>query len=288
MVKLINAYTLSECLEAMAEQIAAFEELGQKNIVFCEDRLTLVAERALLRRLGGTLLTDVSTFSRFLKTDAKTLSREGSVMAVGEIMLSLQSEGRLSCFTSSSSVLTGAKTIYEQLAQFGASELSPETLRISVEKLPDDALKNKMQDLTLIYERYDEFLCQNEFLDEGKYLTLLPDCIKNAEGMSEMNVFFLCYSSITKQAKRTLEAAMKAAKNTVGIFLAGDEELYTNEAYGAFAELGKEVTRGKGGFKAVNLGRALDGEAEKLRKNLLKRVRRSQPKLHLSSRPPPP
>ncbi len=268
MVKLINAYTLSECLEAMVEQIAAFEELGQKNIVFCEDRLTLVAERALLRRLGGTLLTDVFTFSRFLKTDAKTLSREGSVMAVGEIMLSLQAEGRLSCFTSSSSVLTGAKTIYEQLAQFSASELSPEALRISVEKLVGDALKNKMQDLTLIYERYDEFLRQNGFLDEGKYLTLLPDCIKNAEGMSEMNVFFLCYSSFTKQAKRTLEAAMKTARNTVGIFLAGDEELYTNEAYGAFAEVGKEVTSGKGGFKAVNLGRALDGEAEKLRKNL--------------------
>ena len=69
MVKLISAYTLSECLDAVAEQIVAYEALGQRNIVFCEDRLTLVAERALMQRLGGTILTEVTTFSRFLKTE---------------------------------------------------------------------------------------------------------------------------------------------------------------------------------------------------------------------------
>ena len=60
MIKLIKAYTLSECLDAMSEQAQAYEGLGQENIIFCEDRLTLVAERALLRRLGGTFLTEIT------------------------------------------------------------------------------------------------------------------------------------------------------------------------------------------------------------------------------------
>ncbi len=269
MVKLINAYTLSECLDAMAEQIAAYEQLGQRNIVFCEDRLTLVAERALMRKIGGTFLTNVTTFSRFLRTDEKVLSREGSVMAVAEIMLQLQKENLLRCFTSNTSVLTGAKCIYEQLAQFAASELSPGQLRAGVARLPEDALKNKMSDLALLYERYDDFLAKNGFFDEGKYLTLLPDCIKNTEGISETNVFFLCYSSFTRQAKRMLGAAIESAKNVVGIFLAGEEEAYTNQAYGAFAELAQDYQQRRGVvFKAYNLGAPLEGEAERLRKCL--------------------
>ena len=66
-VKIVNAYTLSECLDAMGETVEKYEAMGQRNIVFCEDRLTLVAERALMRRLGGSFLTEVTTFSRFCK-----------------------------------------------------------------------------------------------------------------------------------------------------------------------------------------------------------------------------
>ncbi|MBO5334753.1 MAG: exodeoxyribonuclease V subunit gamma, partial [Clostridia bacterium] len=269
MVKLISAYTLSECLDAAYEQIAACEQLGQKNLVFCEDRLTLVAERALMRRIGGTILTEITTFSRFLKTDEKVLSREGSVMAVSEIMLEKQSKGELKCFTSASGSLAGAKCIYEQLAQFAASELSPKELKESVALLPEDSLKGKMTDLAILYEAYDEFLKENAYLDEGKYLTLLPDCIKNAAGMSETNVFFLCYSSFTKQAKRTLAAAIESARNVVGVFLADDEELYTNQAYGAFYELAKDYDAKKRlPLKVQNMGKPLEGEAELFRKRL--------------------
>ncbi len=282
MIKLINAYTLSECLDAVAEEIDAYEQLGQKNIVFCEDRLTLVAERALMRRLGGTILTEVTTFSRFLNTTEKVLSREGSVMAVGEIMLDQQKKGRLKCFTSSSSVLTGAKCIYEQLAQFAASDISVEELKKDVEELKkderalskeekglsEDALKNKMSDLAILYEEYDRFLSENKFIDEGKYLTLLPDCIKNMPGMSETNVFFLCYSSFTKQAKKTLRSAVETARNVVGVFLAGDEAFYTKDAYKAFKGIAEEYGKKRYAFHAVNVGAPLEGDAEVLRKNL--------------------
>ncbi|MBO5334965.1 MAG: exodeoxyribonuclease V subunit gamma [Clostridia bacterium] len=269
MIKLINAYTLSECLDALSEEIVAYEEMGQRNVIFCEDRLTLVTERALMRTLGGTFLTQVTTFSRFLKTTERILSREGSVMAVGKIMLALQAEEKLHCFTSSASVVSGAKCIYEQLAQFAASGLSPEDITKSAEALPEDALKNKMTDLALIYEAYDAFLREEGYLDEGKYLTLLPECIKNTQGMSETNVFFLCHPSFTKQAKRALWAAFESAKNVVGIFIAGMEEIYTNQAYMAFDDLAQDFAASRHVvMKKKNVGKPLEGEAEQLRKTL--------------------
>ena len=62
---ILNAYTLSECMDLMAERVELFERNGERNIIFCEDRLTLIAERAITRRMGGTFLSSVTTFARF-------------------------------------------------------------------------------------------------------------------------------------------------------------------------------------------------------------------------------
>ena len=53
MITIIKAYTLSECMEAMANCISELESKGERNLIFCEDRLTLVAERAVVKN-GGT------------------------------------------------------------------------------------------------------------------------------------------------------------------------------------------------------------------------------------------
>ena len=64
MTTILTAYTLSECMELMAERAAAVEKTGGKNLIFCEDRLTLIAERALVAATGGTFSSSVTTFAR--------------------------------------------------------------------------------------------------------------------------------------------------------------------------------------------------------------------------------
>ena len=136
----IKAYTLSECMEVMAEYAEAYEKLGKENVIFCEDRLTLIAEKALMNRLGGSFASSVSTFARFLKAEGKTVSKQGSVMLVGEVMTSLQREGKLKCFKSAAGVAKNALCIYETLAQFAASEITPEMLKESAALLPEGTL----------------------------------------------------------------------------------------------------------------------------------------------------
>ena len=209
-------------------------------------------------------MSEVTTFARFLKTDAKVLSKQGSVMAVGEIISRLQKQEKLRSFTRGAGGTQGAKCIYEQLAQFISSELTPETLLDSVAALQDEALKNKMHDLSLIYAEYDDFLKSNGYLDEGNYLTLLPDAIRAEENIENTNVFFLCYSSFTAQAVKTIQAAIESAANVIGIFFNGEEEIYTGSAYRRFESAAKE--RGK--VFSLNAGSPLDGEAERLRTGL--------------------
>ena len=266
---LLKTYTLSQCMQVMAEYVAQYEALGKVNLVFCEDRLTLLAERALVKRLGGTFHTNVSTFARFLEADVRTISKQGSVMAVGEVMTRLQREGALQCFTSTVGVGNNARCIYETLAQFSASEITPEILRESMAQLPDDMLKKKLADLTLIYEGYAAFLQENGYLDESKYLALLPRRIREEGALRGYNVFFLGYGSFTAQGRETVRAALETADNVFGVFCSGTEDLYANKGVDAF----ERVCREYGKAEVLDRGTPLDGDAEKLRKGLFNPVR---------------
>ena len=264
MVTAIKAYTLSECMEVMAEYVKAYESQGEQNIVFCEDRLTLIAERAIVNKLGGTFDTRVSTFSRFLPKNLQTISKQGSVMAVGDVMTRLQREKALTCFTSVSGVGNNAKSIYETLAQFSASDITPEVLEESLALLPDDTLKRKTSDLCKIYKSYLEYLQENAYLDESRYLSLLPNIIRTDENVKNSTVFFLCYSSFTAQATHTVRAALESAKNVIGIFCAGEEDLYAGSGFETFLRVCKEY----GKVRVLDKGERLVGEAEVLRTTL--------------------
>ncbi len=266
---IIRARTLSDCMEAMAEYAQAYESRGGQNLIFCEDRLTLLAERALLSKMGGTFSSAVSTFARFMKADGRTVSKEGSVMAIGEVMTRLRAEGKLQCFTSVAGIGNNARCIYETLAQMSASEVTPEILRQSLEKLPEDTLKKKVSDLAVIFEGYLEFLQENNFLDESKYLTLLPKMLRKEKSLKGFNVFFLGYTSFTAQAKETVRAALETADNSIGIFCGGEEELYCNHAIDAFASVCGEF----GKVRLHDYPFALIDEAERLRRGLFNPIR---------------
>ncbi len=272
----IKAYTLSECMEIMGEYARSYEALGGETVVFCEDRLTLIAERALVNSLGGSFHTSVSTFARFLKTEGKTVSKQGSVMMVGEVMTRLLREGRLQCFTSSVGIAKNARSIYETLAQFAASEITPDVLKETLERLPKDTLYKKISDLAEIYEGYLSELSERGYLDESRYLTLLPKRIRTEKCLQGKNVFFLGYTSFTAQAKETIRAALETASNVVGIFCGDDKEIYTNRAFDGFLKVCREY----GEPLIKDMGTPLADEAELLRCGLFNPER---PKLRVAT-----
>ena len=276
---IIKAHTLSQCMEATSEYAAAYERVGGRNFIFCEDRLTLIAERALVKATGGTFLSSVSTFARFLQSDERAISKQGSVMAVGEVMTRLQREGALQCFTTATGIGNNAKCIYETLAQFSASQITPELLRESIQLLPDDALRKKTSDLAKIYEGYATFLRESGYVDESGYLALLPDKIRSDPTLKGANVFFLCFHSFTAQAREAIRAVLEVAQNVIGVFCAGDEAIYTNRA----AQVFQGVCAEYGGAKVLPLGKPLEGEAERLRVTLFEPERGELPPIATSN-----
>ena len=274
MIRAIGAYTLSECMEIMAQSVADSEKQNsaRRNIVFCEDRLTLIAERAMMQKLGGSFRSYVTTYARALKSRGRVLTKQGSVMVIDGIVSALQKEGRLKRFSRGGMPRGTAKSLYETIAQSASSSVNSEALKAGAEQLENGILKDKISDIAEIYAEYEKFLKHNAYVDESGYLALLPDYLKATGELDGANVYFLCYGSFTSQAAKTLKAAFERAENVTGIFCFGKEDFYTGSALSAFLKAAEDDRRESGNtgekLRAENKGVPLDKEAEVMRTGL--------------------
>ncbi len=261
MTKLIEAATLDDALRRLGELVRENEERGEHTLVFCEDRLTLLAERAVLSSCGGTFLTEVTTFARFL-SGPKVLSKEGSVMEISALLSEYAEE--LKCFRP-----RAAQAVYETIAQLSASRVDADMLRRSAEE-SEGALRGKLFDLSLLFEKYNERLEFRGLLDENGYLALLPE--KLAAEKNRENVVFFGFRSFTKQGLEGVRAAVASFLSVTGVFLAGDAELYTGEAAAQFRMACGPVERER-------VEDTLTGEARRLRDGLFSPEKLNAPKI---------
>ena len=273
MIRAIGAYTLSECMEIMARLVAAGERESEekRGVVFCEDRLTLIAERALTAATGGSFRSYVTTYARALKSRARVLTKQGSVVAIDGIVSRLQKQGKLKRFTRGLPRGT-ARGLYETISQIAASSVDPETLENGAAQLESGILKDKINDLSEIYAAYKQFLKENAYVDESGYLALLPEYLKSTGELRGADVYFLCYGSFTAQAAKTLKAAFETAENVTGIFCFGKEDLYTGSSRRSFLRAAEEYYAEKGDTKSKvqisDMGAPLGGAAEVLRRGI--------------------
>ena len=273
MIRAIGAYTLSECMEIMARLVAAGERENEekRSVVFCEDRLTLIAERALTAATGGSFRSYVTTYARELKSRARVLTKQGSVVAIDGIVSRLQKQGKLKRFTRGLPRGT-ARGLYETISQIAASSVDPETLENGAAQLESGILKDKINDLSEIYAAYKQFLKENAYVDESGYLALLPEYLKTTGELRGADVYFLCYGAFTAQAAKTLKAAFETAENVTGIFCFGKEDLYTGSSRRAFLRAAEEYYAEKGDTKSKvqisDMGAPLSGAAEALRRGI--------------------
>lgn len=233
---------------------------GERNLIFCEDRLTLEAERAVARAQGVAFDTSVTTFARFLRGAGgkKPLTKQGSVLVIGAI--AARCADRLRCFGKNPSGC--AARLYETIAQLRAALVTPEMLE-SAKAGADRLLAEKLEDIALVYREYLAFL-DTGYVDESGVLANLPAAMETG-GAAGANVVFAGFVSFTRQAAEGIFAALRLAKSVSGAFIGGKEELYTGEA----ADMFEKYCRMAGAeCERIYLPSRACAEAEALRRNL--------------------
>lgn len=237
---------------------------GRPIVVFCEDRLSLVAEKALCDAVGGSFTASVYTLSRFLVAERgraeNVLSSQGSAMVLRSIIddnaAKLNLLKRLSA--------TGAaQQVYDTIALLYSSGVSAED--IAAVQTQNELLRRKLSDLSLLYSLYTKYLDEKGFTDRNAYLRRLPEVISSSSKVKGAHVIILGFQAFTSSVRECVRACMGAADGVSGLFIGGRESYYVNQAWTSFVGIASECGKSA---QIVNLPSDRGEKAEHLRKNI--------------------
>ena len=127
---IFTSKTYFDCIDSAASYAASFGvSLTEKIILFCEDKLTLSLENALVEKAGGAFGAEVLSFGRYagkVNPEKKSLSKEGSAMVVKKILANKHGELKaLGALKASPSL---ANKTAELIAQLKSAKVTPDLL----------------------------------------------------------------------------------------------------------------------------------------------------------------
>lgn len=231
MVKLLLTDSYYKVFETLNDCIKdTVNDLDGKNLVFCEEKISLMAERCICARFGGSFNTEVYSFGNFLRVKKSldnVLSKEGSAMVVKKLL----GEVTLNCFRSSKVSL--APSLFDLIIQLKSAGVTPQDLE-NAKNGVDGVLKNKLVDVQSVFSAYENYLTENGVEDQSSMLAYLPEVLEKQD-LSQTDVYLLGFSSLTKQAKNGISVLLKKAKSVTAILVEGDNQFaYLNETDNVF------------------------------------------------------
>ncbi len=209
-------------------------QLNNKNLIFCEEKVSLMAERAITSSVGSTFKTEVYSFGNYLRAKKplnKILSKEGSAMVTARVISGMP----LKKLSHSRENL--APSLFELIAQLKSARVTPENL-LNASQSVGGVLKDKLIDISAVFSGYEQFITDNGYEDQNSALSYLPSLIENDADITKANVFIVGFSGFTSQLRSAITALLKKAQSVTAILTGGDNMFaYVNEAPKIFTSL---------------------------------------------------
>ena len=234
--KLITTDSYFNVFPLLVKELEAkTKNINRHNIVFCEEKFTLMAERFIVGEYGGTFNTDVYSFGKYLRgrddLNKKILSKEGSCMVVRKVL----SENELSYLPAKKVNLS--TTLYELIAQIKSAGVTVNDIKGASERA-EGILKRKLYDIFIVYQAYEKFLVENSFYDQNSLQNLVFEAIKSDESLKDSDIYIVGYSSWTAQTREIIKELLLKANSVTAILTKGDNhQVFVNQTYSFFHDI---------------------------------------------------
>ncbi len=218
-------------------------------VVIVPETKSIIIEKELLKlsKNGSFANVYVYSFVRLLDrlgdiSPEKTLSKQAAVILLRKIIY--ENLSKLSCYKKTAKTIGFAEKIYETIAQFKSSDVSPEELSLALSSTAK-SLRAKLEDIVLIYTEYEKCIKDN-LLDDFERLALLSEFAKNNEFVKDSNFYIVGFDNITFEMQRVLK---DLAKNANSITFSSvyfnenrkDKHIQNNELYLKFKHIADEL-----------------------------------------------
>ena len=240
MIKLITTSSYFELFNILTSELKGKVNNPEcKNLVFCDDKATLMTERYICAEFVGSFNTEVFSFGKYLyskKPMSEVLSKEGATMVIKKIL----SETPLNKLNRSKHAL--APSMFDLIAQLKSAKITPEAVEYAA-KNSDGVLSEKLLDIYSVYSAYDNFLKEKNIEDQNMALSHLPEIIE-ADDMSNTNVFLLGINKFTQETVAVIKSLINKAKNFTAILTEGKNEFaFVNETSNLFRKICKSLNK---------------------------------------------
>lgn len=212
-------------------------DLSHKNLVFCEEKLSLMTERTIAAKFGGTFNTEVYSFGNFLRAKKpllNLLSKEGSSMVVKKIL----SEIPLKRFNRGKINL--APSLFELISQLKSAKITAEDLVTAAENT-GGILSSKLSDIVEVYSAYEKFLSEKGLSDQSSALSRLPEVVENDDGIKNSDVYIIGFNAFTGQIRKVISVLLSKAASVTAILTCGENKFaFVNETSDMMRSLCRE------------------------------------------------
>lgn len=208
-----KSYTCLKLIEELSHN-------NQETVLIVPEQFSFESEKEVLKKLGDSfaLKTTVLSFSRLVDEVARNiggicarvLSDADKVIFMNKALII--SKNDLLLWGKYVHSVKFAKTMLDTIGEFKINAITPNHLKIIASKTEKISLKNKLLDLSVIYENYD-LLTKERFIDPSDNLTRLYDNLSKYCYFEGKTVLIDSFKGFTGQQFKILERIISQAKD---------------------------------------------------------------------------
>lgn len=200
------------CFDKIAEQI----KTEKKIYMITPEQFSFTAEEKLMKtvKTHAVINAEVITLSRMayrvldeVGGNNKThLSKQGKAMLIYSILNSHKKELKFLGKSDENIELS-----INAITEFKKHGVTVENLKEEMEKTEDIYLKTKLNDMVLVYEKFQEQI-EGKYIEETDLLTILANHIEETELIKDSIIYLDEFAGFTKQEYEVIEKFVKLAK----------------------------------------------------------------------------
>ena len=203
---------------------------GSSQYIITPEQFSFTAEQKLMENRKSIIGTEVITFNRLAY---RVMNETGGVIHTnltkcGKAMLIfsiLQAEkNNLTFLNKSDENIEICMRIISELKKHGVTIIELKNVQ---EKIENKYLKNKLKDVILIYEKFENKI-QNNYIDETDLLTILAENIDKVDLLKNADVYIDEFAGFTEQEYQTIKKIIKIANSVTITFCADNLDFNTD------------------------------------------------------------
>ncbi len=225
------------CLQIIKE----LSDCGEETVLIVPEQFSFESEREVLKVLGDSfaLKTTVLSFSR-LEDEiarkiggicARVLTDSDKVIFMNKTLIQVSNELKL--WGKYAHSVTFAKTMLDTIGEFKINAVTVDDIKKAALITDKVSLKNKLLDLSLIYETYD-LLTKERFIDPADKLTKLYKDLGNYRYFEGKTVFIDSFKGFTGQQFKILERIIAQAKD---VYVSLTNDTHSESEFNVFTNI---------------------------------------------------